>query len=60
MLFCCKNAENGMSQNAGQLPERRLCPLSGISHSFSAYITCAMKLPIFSAALYCICRVTWV
>ena len=27
---------------------------------FSAYMTCAMKLPIFSAALSCICRVTWV
>ncbi len=24
------------------------------------HITCAMKLPIFSAALSCICRVTWV
>ena len=23
------------------------------------HITCAMKLPIFSAALSCICRVTW-
>ena len=27
---------------------------------FSARITCAMKLPIFSAAFCCICRVTWV
>ena len=24
------------------------------------HMTCAMKLPIFSAALSCICRVTWV
>ena len=27
---------------------------------FCFYMTCAMKLPIFSAALSCICRVTWV
>ena len=27
---------------------------------FSAHITCAMKLPIFSAAFCCICLVAWV
>ena len=31
-----------------------------LRRSFCFYIICAMKLPIFSAALSCICRVTWV
>ena len=35
------------------------CLLSGI-FAFSAYMTCAMKLPIFSAAFCCICLVAWV
>ena len=36
------------------------CLLSGISHPFSAYITCAMKLPIVCAASSCFCLVAWV
>ena len=35
------------------------CLFSGI-FAFSAYMICTMKLPIFSAAFCCICRVTWV
>ena len=31
-----------------------------LRRSLLFYMTCAMKLPIFSAALSCICRVTWV
>ena len=95
MLFCCKNAENGVSQNAGQLPAphpdphrlavsgfaaycqlmphgynemrgknqrapERNCFLSGALLACGTYRICAMKLPIFSAAFCCICRVTWV
>ena len=33
MLFCCKNAENGVSQNAGQLPDPHWLAVSG----FAAY-----------------------
>ncbi len=36
------------------------CLLSGISHPFSAYITCAMKLPIVCAASSCFCLIAWV
>ena len=37
-----------------------LIQASGLAGGFDFYMTCAMKLPIFSAALSCICRVTWV
>ena len=95
VLFRCKNAENGVSQNAGQLPAphpdphrlavsgfaaycqlmphgynemrgknqrapERNCFLSGALLACGTYRICAMKLPIFSAAFCCICRVTWV
>ena len=95
MLFCCKNAENGVGQNVGQLPDphrdphrlavsgfaaycqlmpygyaemhgkgerapKRNCFLSGALLACGTYRICAMKLPIFSAAFCCICRVTWV
>ena len=95
MLFCCKNAENGVSQNVGQLPDphrdphrlavsgfaaycqlmphgynemrgkakehrRGNCLLSGALLACGTYRICAMKLPIFSAAFCCICRVAWV
>ena len=95
MLFCCKNAENGVGQNVGQLPDphrdphrlavsgfaaycqlmphgyaemhgkgerapERNCLLSGALLACGTYRICAMKLPIFSAAFCCICRVTWV
>ena len=78
VLFCCKNAENGVGQNAGQLlthtpTHTRKCadrfkeyrrggfaPLRYFLCSFSAHITCAMKLPIFSVAFCCICLVAWV
>ena len=77
VLFRCKNAENGVSQNVGQLlthtvthtrkyPDRfkeyrrgSFCLLSGI-FVFSAYMTCAMKLPIVCAASSCFWRVAWV
>ena len=36
------------------------CFLSGALRACGTYRICAMKLPIFSAALLCICRVTWV
>ena len=35
------------------------CLLSGI-FAFSAYMTCAMKLPIVCAASSCFCLVAWV
>ena len=35
------------------------CLLSGI-FAFSAYMICAMRRPIFSAAFCCICLVAWV
>ena len=94
MLFCCKNAEKGVGQNVGQLPDphrdphrqsaalpptasscpmgttkcaertkehrRGNCFLSGALLACGTYRICAMKLPIFSAAFCCICRVTWV
>ena len=95
VLFCCKNAENGVGQNVGQLPDphrdphrlavsgfaaycqlmpygyaemhgkgerapKRNCFLSGALLACGTYRICAMKLPIFSAAFCCICRVTWV
>ena len=90
VLFCCKNAENGVGQNVGQLPDphrqsaalpptasscpmgtrkctervkehrRGNCFLSGALLACGTYRICAMKLPIFSAAFCCICRVTWV
>ena len=34
--------------------------LSGALLACGTYRICAMKLPIFSAAFCCICRVTWV
>ena len=77
MLFCCKNAENGVGQNVGQLLTHTLthkwkcaertkehrrgnCFLSGALLACGTYRICAMKLPIFSAAFCCICRVAWV
>ena len=91
VLFCCKNAEKGVGQNVGQLPDphrdpHRLavsgfaCPMGttkcaerakeyrrgGFAFSpvflrlFSAYMTCAMKLPIVCAASSCFCLVAWV
>ena len=94
VLFCCKNAENGVGQNVGQPPDPHRdphrqsaalpptassCPmgttkcaertkehrrgnrfLSGALLACGTYRICAMKLPIFSAAFCCICRVTWV
>ncbi len=36
------------------------CLLSGIFAFFSAYMTCAMKLPIVCAASSCFCLVAWV
>ena len=39
---------------------RGSCFLSDALLERCLYLTCAMKLPIFSAALLCICRVTWV
>jgi hypothetical protein len=36
------------------------CLLSGALLACGTYRICAMKLPIFSAAFCCICRVTWV
>lgn len=94
MLFCYKNAENGVGQNVGQPPDphrdphrqsaalpptasscpmgttkcaertkehrRGNCFLSGALLACGTYRICAMKLPIFSAAFCCICRVAWV
>ena len=94
VLFCCKNAENGVGQNVGQPPDPHRdphrqsaalpptassCPmgttkcaertkehrrgnrfLSGALLACGSYRICAMKLPIFSAAFCCICRVAWV
>ena len=94
VLFCCKNAENGVGQNVGQPPDphrdphrqsaalpptasscpmgttkcaertkehrRGNCFLSGALLACGTYRICAMKLPIFSAAFCCICRVAWV
>ena len=34
--------------------------LSGVFVAFLAYMTCAMKFPIVSAARFCCCRVAWV
>ena len=39
---------------------REKCFLSGALLACGSYRICAMKLPIFSAAFCCICRVTWV
>ena len=39
---------------------RGSCFLSDALLERCLYLTCAMKLPIFSAAFCCICRVTWV
>ena len=39
---------------------RGSCFLSGALLACGTYRICAMKLPIFSAAFCCICRVTWV
>ena len=39
---------------------RRGCLSYPLRRSLLFYMTCAMKLPIFSAALSCIWRVTWV
>ena len=36
------------------------CFLSGALLACGSYRICAMKLPIFSAAFCCICRVAWV
>ena len=36
------------------------CLLSGALLACGTYRICAMKLPIFSAAFCCICRVAWV
>ena len=36
------------------------CFLSGALLACGTYRICAMKLPIFSAAFCCICRVAWV
>ena len=92
VLFRCKNAENGVSQNAGQLPdphwlavcgfaaycqlmphgynemcgksrrapERKLLPSLRYFGAFTAYMTCAMKLPMVCAASSCFCLVAWV
>ena len=78
MLFCCKNAENGASQNVSQalthtVTHTRKCAdrfkehrRGGIAFSpvflrlFSAYMTCAIKLPIVCAASSCFCLVAWV
>ena len=40
--------------------ERKLLSLRCSFCMRNFYLTCAMKLPIFSAALLCICRVAWV
>ena len=37
MLFCCKNAENGVSQNAGQLPDPHPDPHWLAVSGFAAY-----------------------
>ena len=37
MLFCCKNAENGVSQNAGQLPDPHRDPHWLAVCGFAAY-----------------------
>ena len=50
------NEMRGKTQRA---PERN-CFLSGALLACGTYRICAMKLPIFSAAFCCICRVTWV
>ena len=50
------NEMRGKNQRA---PERN-CFLSGALLACGTYRICAMKLPIFSAAFCCICRVTWV
>ena len=47
----------GKSQRA---PERRLLPSLRYFCPFSAYMTCAMKLPIVCAASSCFCLVAWV
>ena len=39
---------------------RENCFLSGALLACGSYRICAMKLPIFSAAFCCICRVAWV
>ena len=95
-LFCCKNAEKGVGQNVGQLPdphrdphwlavcgfaaycqlmphgynemcgksrrapERKLLPSLRYFGAFTAYMTCAMKLPMVCAASSCFCLVAWV
>ena len=95
-FFCCKNAENGASQNVGQLPdphpdphwlavsgfaaycqlmphgynemcgksrrapERKLLLSLRYFGAFTAYMTCAMKLPMVCAASSCFCLVAWV
>ena len=41
-------------------PRKGNCFLSGALLACGTYRICAMKLPIFSAAFCCICRVTWV
>ena len=51
-----KGKRRGKTQRA---PERN-CFLSGALLACGTYRICAMKLPIFSAAFCCICRVTWV
>ena len=96
VLFCCKNAENGVGQNVGQLPdphpdphwlavsgfaaycqlmphgynemcgksrrapERKLLLSLRYFGAFTAYMTCAMKLPMVCAASSCFCLVAWV
>ena len=37
MLFCCKNAENGASQNVGQLPDPHRDPHRLAVSGFAAY-----------------------
>ena len=37
MLFCCKNAENGVGQNAGQLPDPHRDPHRLAISGFAAY-----------------------
>ena len=44
----------------GERAPERNCFLSGALLACGTYRICAMKLPIFSEAFCCICRVAWV
>ena len=51
------NEMRGKNQRA---PERKLLPSLRYFGAFTAYMTCAMKLPMVCAASSCFCLVAWV